>query len=181
MIVARARNVRVTNQRMLARVGLACAVLTACSSEPKWEWPTSTPEEQGMNAATLEGAKTYAFAPGKNTQGVVVTRRGVLVAEWYEDGRDATAYGASWSMAKSFTSALIGIAIDEGKIDGVGVKMVDYYPEWAGSSRDQITLEHVLHMSSGLQWSEIYNPEMANESDVVQLVFTTESPLAYVV
>src|SRR5688500_5858313 len=180
MIVARARNVRVTNQRMLARVGLACAVLTACSSEPKWEWPTSTPEEQGMNAATLEGAKTYAFAPGKNTQGVVVTRRGVLVAEWYEDGRDATSYGASWSMAKSFTSALIGIAIDEGKIAGVDAKLVDYYPMWAGSPREDITLEHVLRMSSGLMWLEDYAIDRANGSDVVQLVFTTESPLDYV-
>ena len=154
--------------------------LAGCSSDPKWEWPVSTPAEQGMDAATLDGARAYAFAPGKNTQGVVVTRHGVLVAEWYEEGRDATSYGASWSMAKSFTSAAIGIAIDEGKIPGVGAKLVDYYPEWAGSPRDQITIEHVLHMSSGLEWLEDYAIDRASNSDVVQLVFTTESPLEYV-
>jgi CubicO group peptidase (beta-lactamase class C family) len=141
----------------------------------------STPAEQGMDAATLEGARAYAFQPGKNTQGVVVTRHGVLVAEWYEDGRDATSYGASWSMAKSFTSALVGIAIDEGKIPGVQTKLVDYYPSWAGSPRDQITIEHVLHMSTGLMWDEDYVIEHATTSDVVHLVFATDSPLQYVV
>lgn len=156
--------------------------LAACSSEgPRWEWPEQTPEEQQMDSAMLEGARTYAFQPDRHTQGVVVTRRGALVAEWYEDGRDATSYAASWSMGKSFTSALVGIAIDEGKIPSVDVPMVDYFPEWAGSARDQIRLQNVLHMASGLDWEEIYEVERANESDVVQLVFTTESPLAYVV
>lgn len=156
--------------------------LVGCGSDDyHWEWPEAAPAEVGMDATVLEGAKTYAFQPGKNTQGVVVTRRGTLVAEWYEEGRDKTSYGASWSVGKSFTSALIGIALDEGKIASIDVPMVDYYPEWAGSPRDQIKLVDVLHMASGLDWSEIYQVDMANESDVVQLVFTTESPLAYVV
>ena len=161
---------------------LLVALLIGCSSdEPSWEWPIGTPADQQMDAAVLDGARAYAFAPGKNTQGVVVTRRGMLVAEWYEEGRDATSYAGSWSMAKSFTSALIGIAIDEGKIPGVSTKLVDYYPEWAGSPRDQITIENELHMSSGLMWLEDYAIDRASNSDVVQLVFTTESPLAYVV
>lgn len=166
---------------MISRAWPVLGVLAACSSEPAWEWPEAAPAEQQMDAATLEGARTYAFQPGKNTQGVVVTRRGTLVAEWYEDGRDKTSYGASWSVGKSFTSALIGIALEEGKIPSVSVPMVDYYPEWAGSPREAITLENVLHMASGLDWEEIYEVDRANESDVVQLVFTTESPLAYVV
>jgi CubicO group peptidase (beta-lactamase class C family) len=160
---------------------LALLLTAGCSSEePAWDWPVQTPAEQGMDAAKLDGARAYAFAPGKNTQGVVVTRRGVLVAEWYEDGRDATSYGASWSMAKSFTSAAVGIAIHEGKISGVDKKLVDYYPQWAGSPRDQITLEQVLQMSSGLMWNEDYVIENASNSDVVQLVFTTASPLEFV-
>jgi CubicO group peptidase (beta-lactamase class C family) len=163
------------------RVALLAVVVFGCSSEPAWEWPVATPAEQGMDAATLEGARTYAFQPGKYTQGVVVTRRGMLVAEWYEEGRDASSYAGSWSMAKSFTSALVGIAIEEGKLPGVGTKLVDYYPQWAGSPRDQITIEHVLHMSTGLMWDEDYVIEHASTSDVVHLVFTTESPLQFVV
>jgi len=160
------------------RAAFVVACLSACHTP--WEWPVQTPEEQGMDSATLDGARAYAFDPTRHTQGVVVTRRGVLVAEWYEDGRGPDSYGASWSMAKSFTSALVGIAIDEGKISGVDVPMVEFYPQWQGSPRDQIKLEHVLHMASGLMWSEIYQVDRANESDVVSLVFTTESPLDYV-
>src|SRR5262245_57939171 len=138
-------------------------VLLAACSQP-WEWPAQTPEEQQMDSATLDGARAYAFEPSRHTQGVVVTRRGVLVAEWYEAGRGPNSYGASWSMAKSFTSALVGIAIDEGAIAGIDVPLVDYYPQWAGSPRDQIRLEHVLQMASGLEWSEIYQVDMANNS-----------------
>jgi hypothetical protein len=153
----------------------------ACGGEPAWQWPVSEPEAQGMDPATLDGARAYAFQPGKNTQGVVVTRNGTLVAEWYAEDRDANSYAASWSMAKSVTSAAVGIAIEEGLIPGVGVSLAEYYPTWSGTAHAQITLEHVLHMSTGLDWNEEYDIDNANESDVVQLVFATESPLAYVV
>ncbi len=133
-----------------------------------------------MDAAVLDGARAYAFAPGKNTQGVVVVRHGAIVAEWYEDGADADTYGASWSVAKSFTSTLIGMAIDDGDIPGVAVPLTDYYPQWKGTDRAAIDLEHVLHMATGLKWNEEYSVNNANDSDVAKLVFTTESPLAYV-
>jgi CubicO group peptidase (beta-lactamase class C family) len=165
----------------MKRSVLVLVTVVGCSSEPAWEWPTSTPEEQGMSSGSLEAARQYAFLPGKNTQGVVVTRNGVLVAEWYEEGRDATSYAASWSVGKSFTSALVGIAIAEGKIPSVQSKLVDYYPQWAGSDREQITIEHTLRMSTGLMWNEDYVIANASSSDVVQLVFTTASPLDYVV
>src|SRR5262245_4026036 len=77
------------------------------------EWTVSTPEEHGFDATVLERVQEYAFEEGRNTQGVVVVRNGVIAAEWYEDGADADSWGASWSVAKSFTSALVGIAIDE--------------------------------------------------------------------
>ncbi len=159
---------------------LVAVALMGCSSETVWQWPESTPAEQGMDATVLEGARTYAFQDGKYTQGVVVTRHGVLVAEWYEDGRDANSYAASWSMAKSFTSALVGIAIGEGKIAGASEKMTTFYPQWSGTDHAEMTLENVLHMSTGLEWVEDYDVSRASSSDVVQLVFTTESPLDYV-
>lgn len=155
--------------------------LAGCSSEAPWDWEVQTPEDQQMDSATLEGAYTYAFQAGKNTQGVVVTRRGVLVSERYAEGRDASNYAASWSMGKSFTSALIGIAIDEGKLPGVDIPLSDFYPSWAGDDHSAIELEHVLHMASGLSWLEAYDFDNANEADVVQLVLTPDDPLAYVV
>ena len=133
-----------------------------------------------MDASVLDGARAYAFLPGKNTQGVVVTRRGVIVAEWYDEGANRNSYGTSWSVAKSFSSAAIGIAIEEGAIAGVDVPLTDYYPAWRGAPQEGIVLEHVLQQATGLEWEESYNPDDIDASDVIQLVLTEDSPLEYV-
>jgi CubicO group peptidase (beta-lactamase class C family) len=167
--------------RALGVMVFALVVVGCGSDEPPWEWEVQAPAAMGMDSTVLDGARTYAFQEGKNTQGVVVTRRGVLVAEWYMDGADATSYGASWSVGKSFASALVGIAIERGDISGVDAPLADYYPSWKGTSHDQINVEHVLHMATGLKWSEIYDISQIDESDVAQIVLTTSSPLDYVV
>lgn len=141
-------------------------------------WTVQTPAKQGMDAALLEGARDYAFAEGKNTQGVVIVRGGAIVAEWYADGAGDDSWATSWSVAKSVTSALIGIAIDEGLIPNVDVSMAEYVPAWKGTDKEAITLEHALHMASGLQWNESYDPNDIAVSDVAALVLTGGDSLA---
>lgn len=143
-------------------------------------WEVGAPEDHGMDPAALEALREYAFAEGRNTQGVVVVRHGVIVAEWYAPSRDAGSYAASWSIGKSVASALIGIAIDEGLIGGVDVPLTDYYPRWAGTEREGITLRHVLQQATGLQWDETYDVAARDESDVIQLVLLETSQLDYV-
>jgi CubicO group peptidase (beta-lactamase class C family) len=176
---------------------VACAVvfgaaLTACSegqttapgdeppaAVPDVDWEVAPPEEHGMDPASLDAARAYAFADGMNTQGVVVVHDGVIVAEWYADGADEESWAASWSVAKSFTSALVGIAIEDGLIPGVDEPLTTYFPEWAGTERETITLRDVLQMSSGLDWVEDYDPAAVAESDIIQLVLGERDQLAY--
>jgi len=145
---------------------------------PQDQWIEQAPEEQGMDGPTLEGARSYAFADGKHTQGVVIVRGGALVAEWYADGSGPESWATSWSVAKSFTSVLIGIAIDEGLIPGVDVSMADYIPEWRGTDTEAITLRDVLTMSSGLGWTEDYTDL---GSDVAHLAARVSEPIPFVV
>lgn len=145
------------------------------------EWETVAPDEAGMDADALEEARSYAFAEGTNTQGVVIVRGGEIVGEWYAEGADEGSWAASWSMAKSFTSALVGIAIAEGDIPGVDEPMTTWIPEWEGSDREAITLRHVLQMTAGLQWNEAYDPAAAATSDIIELVIGGEDQLAQVV
>lgn len=154
---------------------------TTAAATPPAEWEVSTPADEGMDGAVLEGAREYAFADGMNTQGVVVVRHGVIVAEWYDEGAGATedSWAGSWSMAKSFTSALIGIAIDEGKIPSVDEPMTTYFPEWKGSPREAITLKDVLQMSSGLDWDESYDPSSIGDSEIIHMVIESPDQLAY--
>ena len=146
---------------------------------PGGEWDVEASEEHGMDPGTLEGAREYAFGDGMNTQGVVVVHEGVIVAEWYADGADEGSWAASWSMAKSFTSALVGIAIEDGLIPGVDEPMTTWYPDWAGTDKAAITLRDVLQMSSGLDWVEDYDPQSLGESDIIEMVVAAADQLAY--
>lgn len=148
----------------------------AAENVPGATWSIAKPEDHGIDAAGLERARTYAFAPGKNTQGVVVVHRGEIVAEWYAPGAGPDSWAGSWSMAKSFTSATVGIAIDQGKIRSVDEPMATYLPEWAGGVHKDVKIRDVLQMSSGLQWDEAYDNI---ESDIDKMVLTQPDQLAF--
>ena len=91
----------------------------------------------------------------KVTRAVVVLHKGQLIAERYDHGFGPDTRQISWSMAKSFTNALIGLLVKEGKLDIYERAPV---PEWDDpeDDRHQITLDQLLRMSSGLKWTEIY-------------------------
>jgi CubicO group peptidase (beta-lactamase class C family) len=142
---------------------------------PAPEWQMSTPAAQGMKQEGIDVALDYAFQAAKNTQGVLVIRHRSIVAERYEAGRDASSFAASWSMGKSITSALVGIAIDRGLIKNVDVKMTDYYPDWVGTAKADMRLRDVLQMASGLAWVEEYRPGADVASDIVTMVFEADA------
>ncbi|HEY6561283.1 MAG TPA: serine hydrolase [Polyangiaceae bacterium] len=144
---------------------------------PTREWTVVTPQEMDMDPAQLENARAYAMRPAQNTQGVVVVRGGAIVAEWYADGYDASSFANSWSMAKSFTSASLGIAIEEGLVGGIDDTLEEYYPEWANTEKGRIPLHSLLQMQSGLDFIEDY-ADITN-SDVIA-IGGTDDTLKYV-
>ena len=89
------------------------------------------------------------------TRALLVIHEGRSVAERYAPGIDKDTPLLSWSMAKSFTNALVGILVKQGKLS---VKDPARVPEWAGAGdpRRAISLDDILHMSSGLEWFEDY-------------------------
>jgi CubicO group peptidase (beta-lactamase class C family) len=110
------------------------------------------------SAYVFEGRsrQTAAFLDETETTGLIVLRRGEVVHEAYWLGNGAHSHWPSWSLVKSFVSALIGMAIDEGAIGGVHDLVTDHVPKLAGSAYEGVTLEHVLQMSSGARWNENY-------------------------
>ncbi len=63
----------------------------------------------------------------------------------------------SWSVGKSFVSALVGIAIEEGYIESIQLPVSDYVPELKGTGYDGVSLKDVLQMSSGVRFNEDYD------------------------
>ncbi len=141
-------------------------------------WNIVAPADQGLDAAALDAVDAYAAVPARNTQGVVVVRGGEIVNEWYAPGEGPRSWAASWSVAKSVTGLLVGIAIDRGLIAGVDEPMTTWYPDWAGTPKAAITLRDVLQMASGLKWNEGYDPADLANSDVIQMGLAADQ-LAY--
>lgn len=90
------------------------------------------------------------------TTGLVVIKDGAIVHETYYRGNTKDSLCISWSVAKSFLSALVGIAIDEGHIDSVDDPLTKYAPELVGSGYDGVSLKDALQMSSGVYFNEDY-------------------------
>jgi CubicO group peptidase (beta-lactamase class C family) len=100
---------------------------------------------------------TRDFLASVDTTGMLVTRDGQLVFEDYWHGYDATTQAISWSVGKSFVSALMGIAIADGLIGSVDNPVTKYAPELASSAYLDVRLKDVLQMSSGARWNEDYS------------------------
>ncbi len=80
-----------------------------------------------------------------------------LFHETYWDGYDENSYSNSFSMAKSVVSLLIGAALDEGSISSLDQKVSDFLPSFSDGGKRDITIRHLLTMSSGTNWDEAYS------------------------
>ena len=97
---------------------------------------------------TFQKLKTVAF---------LVVKDGSIVHEEYWDGYGENSVSNSFSMAKSFVSALAGIALKEGKIKSIEDPVGNYLPEFNEGDKKKIKIRHLLTMSSGLDWDEGYS------------------------
>jgi CubicO group peptidase (beta-lactamase class C family) len=101
-----------------------------------------------MKQASLE-----EFLKATQTTSFIIIKDGSILYEGYASGYNRDSIVASFSIAKSFTSALIGIAIDEGYIGSVDDPMVSYLPELRDKGLDGVTLRHLLTMSAGIRYA----------------------------
>ncbi|MFZ7090271.1 serine hydrolase domain-containing protein [Primorskyibacter sp. 2E233] len=88
--------------------------------------------------------------------GVVILKDGAVVHEAYRLGTKAEDRRISWSMAKSYLSALLGVLLDKGDVDSLDDPVTQYAPELIGSAYDGATIRNVLQMSSGVEFDEDY-------------------------
>ena len=139
------------------------------------------PAGLGLNRQLIEKAIDQAFAepeahPKRNTRAVVIVYKGQLVAERYAPGIDKDMPLLGWSMAKSILNALVGIAVKEGRLDVLEPAPV---PEWKNPNDDRrrITLDHLLCMTDGLAFKEIYLPLF----DVTRMLYDSEDVAAYAI
>lgn len=106
-----------------------------------------------LNAILEEAIDMPDAEPFKKTLGVAVVYDNKLIGENYLEGYDAWTKFHGWSMTKTVTGAMAGALVKEGRLD---IHSPTGIPEWANDERKNITVENILHMSSGLKWLENY-------------------------
>lgn len=109
-----------------------------------------------------KGMTLDSYFSDNQTTGLIMLKGGKIVLEKYAHGNDASTRWASRSMAKSFTSTLVGTAIQDGVIDAVDDLVTKYVPELAGSLYDGVSLRQTLQMVSGVPFIEDYKDPNAD-------------------
>ena len=157
--------------RLIAGAGviLLCLVLAGCIPSREdleavvyaplagADWSISTPEAQGLDPL-LAAALYYKAARMERLYGLLVIKNGHLIAEGYFNEGSVDQKARLQSATKSFTSALSGIALDQGYLSNIDQRMLDFFPEVAGGITDprkgQVTVRYLLQMRAGYPWEE---------------------------
>jgi CubicO group peptidase (beta-lactamase class C family) len=139
---------------LLAGCGPSTKELTAVEYTPlsRDDWEVSTPEAQGLDPM-LVAEMYYNAAKLETIYSLLVIKNGYLIAEDYFNEGSIDQQDRLQSATKSYTSALVGIALEQGCISSVDQKMLDFFPELAGTTSDprkeQITIRQMLEMRAG--------------------------------
>ena len=138
---------------------------------PLGEGPVELPDD--VDGAVLDAGIATAFTEddpegrARTTRAVVVAHRGALLAERYGDGFGPDTRLLGWSMGKSLANAMVGRGVHQGLID---TGDDDLRPQlWTDDDpRAAITVEHLLSMTDGLAFEEVYDPD----TDATRMLFT---------
>lgn len=152
---------RLSNTLLALLLTMALTAVPAAAQEQYFPWPTkawatSSPEEQGMSSDAL--AQLIDFGTYNNVDSFLITRHGRIVLEVAYAPYRVELKHRVYSVTKSVISTLIGMALDEGKLDSVDRKILDFFPGRAIANLDDakraITIRQLLDMRSGLAWQD---------------------------
>lgn len=126
---------------------------------------SGTPSPLPIGAPLKLPTDIDAYMAGQRNAALLVVHDGKLRLERYGLGFDAAGRWTSFSVAKSFTSTLVGAALKDGYIKSMDDKVSVYIPDLKGSAYDDVSVRQLLTMTSGVKWNEDYNDP---NSDVAQ-------------
>ncbi len=122
------------------------------------EKTSKIPRAQSYNQLSLPDSLQWSLKQTK-TVAFLVLKHDSLVYEWYANGYSDSSYTNPFSATKSVVGILTGIALKEGKITSLDEPVANYLPEYCDTKRENITIKHLLTMSSGMNYyDQALNP-----------------------
>ena len=137
--------------------------------KPDRPFPLKAPSAPYQPTYTIDG-RTWSldeYLDERDVMAFVVLKDDQIVLEKYLHGAGPEDRFISFSVGKSVTSVLVGVAMDEGKIDSVDDPVTKYLPSLAGTAYDGVTLENVLQMATGVRYDESY---LEPDSDIHRVI-----------
>ena len=148
---------------------------------PGEEWETCTPSDAGVDEDALDRAVAQAMSEAAASEALLIIRHGCIVSERYGASTTAETRVASDSVAKSFTSAAVGMALARGSIESLDQPLCEGFEAWDCDDetdiRREVTLRHALTLTTGLEWQEDWE---TFEIDDVLAMYGSDDHVAYV-
>ena len=143
---------------------LLCGYIFANPYFPGDAWETKNHDEVGLDKLKIEELFELTFSDDA-TMSAVLIKDGYIIKEQYAEGFNENSYGTSWSTAKSFYAALVGISLDNGEIDSLDDPVAKYVPQYNEGKKKDITIRQILNMTSGLEFPSHEHEMMFFEPD----------------
>lgn len=150
---------------------------------PDDDWRISMQEDQNMDPEMIQDIKSFIDTEKKLISSLIIIRNGYLVEEEYFGRSDSYSLNPIYSVTKSIIATLIGIAIQEGYINSIHDKVLEFFPDFefenANGSKQDMTIYHLLTMTCGLDWNEWWVSYNSINNDLTA-VKTTEDWVQYI-
>jgi CubicO group peptidase (beta-lactamase class C family) len=147
---------------------------------PTHGWHTSSAEEQGINSTFVRPLEGYIQSTRPHLDTLLIIRHGYIVFERYYQDYMQDSYHTLNSMTKSFISALVGIALQQGYLQSLDQHWSDFFPEYFTSDTDArktaITVRHLLKMTSGLNPDALAYPGRRGDNSQDWMRFALDTP-----
>ena len=144
--IIQTENVAENTDTLSNEENLSIAEITEIDNQEKWQWQHDTPENHNIDISVLNSVHNTIDSYPINAE--VIVKDGYIVDEYYKEGYDQNSVFTLQSTSKSVTSAILGIAIDKGYIEGVNIPISTYFPQILESGSDyknQITYTYDRH------------------------------------
>lgn len=165
---------------LLALAPLSAHAQSTCPTRASWptrDWPSRAAEVAQARPDAVRALEDYAFTrvgqdeerKGIRTDAVLIVQGGAIVYEKYAPGWSATKRHLGWSMSKSVTETLAGLAVREGALS-----LSDSVCKWLPDTPEEncgVTVNHLLTFSSGFDWNETYENEANQFSSVLAMLY----------
>jgi len=140
-------------------------------------WIVSSLQDEGMDTEIIEEVTSRII--DKQFRGIhslLIVKNGSLVHEAYFEGYQRNNLQTIFSITKSVSSALIGIALDQGIIHSLDDTVLSFFPQYniQDADKQKIKLRHILTLTSGLAWDEKSYPYSDSRNTETQMVATND-------